>query len=84
MVLYRRTPGRPKEDLPMEQPPLVRHMRQIARSYDLDALLRDISAALAAAPEQDRPFVPQALAKALHQFIDSYGPEPQSAGDARF
>jgi hypothetical protein len=60
----------------MEQSPLVQQLRQIARSYDLEALLRDVSDALDAAPEQDRAFVPQKLATALHQFIDSYGREP--------
>jgi hypothetical protein len=42
----------------MEQSPLVQQLRQIARSYDLEALLRDVSDALDAAPEQDRAFVP--------------------------
>lgn len=62
----------------MEQPALVRHMQQIARQHDLQALHREIIQALEAVPEYERPHVPRHLAKALDQFIDSYGPNRQT------
>jgi hypothetical protein len=62
----------------MEQPPLVRNMQQITGQHDLEGLRRQIIQALDAVPEHERPHVPQFLAKALAQFIDSYSTQPSN------
>jgi arginase len=60
------------------QSPLVRRMQQLAADHDLDGLRRQITETLAALPEAEQPYVPRALATALHQFVDSYGTERPS------
>ena len=67
----------------MQQPPLVRRMQQIADQHDLESLRLQITQTLDAVPDHERPHVPQSLAAALAQFIDSYGTQASTTNNSR-